>query len=529
MISDEIIRKFMALYVGNKRSYGQHNPRLPSHAQNATVSESYNEEIVRSHLEGEMGLGLVAIMDDDNCWFAVIDIDIHGPNKQDIDVMAVEARVARQKLPLVVCRSKSGGAHCYAFFTGPTPAATVRVLMAAWAADLGFPSAEIFPKQHTLGSGHPIDRPKGNWINLPYYDADRTERFAVDGGKQVSLEYFLELSEGKRVDPASVKRTHDADYERGPPCLQRMLESKVDEGGRNIAMFQAGVFLKRAYPEEWRPKFADFNQKALGSPLDTREIRTLAGSIYRKDYQYKCREEPCKSLCNRELCRTREFGITGSDDVANEIPIFEAVEKIIATPIRWGITLKGKTIEVSTHQLFNYEEIRKAIGESLHVVLPRMKNDEWDQYLREIMSKVTERREATIEDTLFERLCEYLKRVTKDKERSEADRRDDLKRGRPALIGIAGVGFSAGKAQLTDRTWYYAFKLVDFVEYLKRKRALPIPEHQVYSVLYRALGDEAKRSKVRIGDDDSVNNIWCIPEEWVVTEAIPAKTYKADF
>lgn len=530
MIDEVTVQAYRRLFVGNGRSYGQYRKGDNNSSKMATVRAQYNDEHVRSHLEGEVGLGLVPILDDDTCWFAVIDIDIHGPNKVEIDVLTVDQRITKLNLPLIPCRSKSGGVHCYAFFTRAFSAATVRAIMAAWAADIGFPNAEIFPKQHSLGNtAHPDDRPLGNWINLPYFDAERTERFAVDGGKQVSLEYFLELAESKRANINDVRRTHDADYDRGPPCLQGMMLNRVEEGGRNIAVFQAGIFLKRAHPEEWRPKLAEFNQKALGTPLEARELRTVAGSVFRRDYQYKCREEPCKTFCNRELCKTREYGITAADDVANEIPMFESVEKIVATPVRWALTIKGKTLEITTAQLFNYEAVRQAVGEMLHIVLPRLKAIEWDTYLREIMSKTTERHEATVEDVMFEKLCEYLRRITKDRTRDEGERRDDLRRGKPTLLGV-GLYNAAGQQNGKDpeRKWYYAFKLNDFIDFLKRRRALTMPEHQVYSILYKALGEDAKREKVRLGDV-WIRNVWCVPEENVDMEEVPTKAYKQEF
>lgn len=529
MIDNAHVEKFSALFRGNGRSYGVFMP--DAQTKMMTVKKAFSPENVRSHLEGEQGLGVVPIMDDGNCWFAAIDIDVHGPAGGVVDMVQIEQKIQRNQFPLVICRSKSGGAHCYLFLKEPTPAGQVRAVMGRWAAILGFASAEIFPKQITLDKpATEIERPLGNWINLPYFRADETERWCLDGGKQVSFDYFLELASSKRVDLKEHDRGHEADYLNGPPCLGAMIENKVDSGSRNTAAFQAAVYLKRAFPDDWRAKLDGFNRIAFADPLGPREIRTIAGSVNKKDYHYKCREEPCKSLCNRDICKARTFGITDRDDTANEIPLIDEVTKVVATPIRWELTIKGQIVELSTERLFNYDLVRQAVGEKLHIVLPRIKPHEWDIYLTEIMTKVRVRMEMTVEDLVYLRLCEFLKRIKVNKERTEEERRDDLRRGIPAIISISRVTFVAGKAEETSpKQWYYAFRATDFVEYLKRKKALPVPEHHIPSILLKVLGDDSKRDKMRVGKDKKVSNVWTVPESAVEDEKVPDKDMAPEF
>jgi len=531
-IQQDDIDRFMSLYRGNERSFGIFNPK--ARTPMVTVKSPYTDEHIRSHLEGEIGVGMVAILDDDTCWWAALDIDVHGPNKAQVDLIQIEQKVVRLELPLVVCRSKSGGAHCYVFFKDATPVVTARAMLSRWAGMIGHPQCEIFPKQSTLQPPKgETERPLGNWINLPYYDADQTERWAIDGGKQVTLEYFLELAEGKRTDLTDFAEQATDDYMNGPPCLQRMMDERVEEGSRNTAMFQAAVYLKRAFPDQFRDKAAEFNKGAFTTPLEQREFRIILNSVNKKEYQYKCRESPCKDLCNKDLCKTRDFGITDNDSAANEIPLFENVQKIIATPVRWALTVKTKVIEVTTPELFNYEIVRQRVGEKLHIVLPRIKAQEWDVFLREIMKNVETRHETTLEDQVFQKLCEFLRRGRNDKSRPETERRDDLRRGVPALIAIdRAPTFEGGVIKKADEgmaTWYYAFRMQDFIEYLRKKKALPCPDHQIPTILYRVLGEDAKRDKVRVGDGKRIGNIWCVPEANVDSEEVPVKTFNQEY
>ena len=74
--------------------------------------------------------------------WAAIDIDVN-----DIDHASLGKKVEDLGLPLVVCRSKSGGAHCYLFLQKPCPAKDVVDALRNWSAALGYPGVEIFPKQ----------------------------------------------------------------------------------------------------------------------------------------------------------------------------------------------------------------------------------------------------------------------------------------------------------------------------------------------------------------------------------------------
>lgn len=506
-IENSLVERFARLFNSNTRSYGQFDPSL-SGKRVVTVRGGFNIDHVVAHLHGDMGLGLVPIMDDNTCWWAAIDIDVHGPaGSPDVNIMEIERKVATLQLPLIVCRSKSGGAHCYAFFREPQPAADVRSSMGRWAAQLGYGRAEIFPKQSNLDA-RGGERPLGNWINLPYFHVEETNRYCVDGGKEVSFDYFLSLAEGKACTLTQFLQDAVAEYAAGPPCIQKMFESKVDEGGRNTAVFQAAVFLKRAFPDDWRGRLDSFNRLALLSPLGPRELRQIGASVSKREYRYKCREEPCAGLCNRDLCKTRPQGITADDERANEVPLIESVQQVIATPVRWRLMVKGKEIELTTAELFDYAAVRRAVAERLLTLLPPLKKEDWDVYLREILAKTTVTEEMTAESLMSERLREFFRRIRTDREETEDNRRSALLRGMPAYV-------------CHDGKWYYSFRLIDFIEFLKRKKMLTVPDHQVHTVLRRALGVHVERRDKLWVVNRTIHSIWMVPENFASDEEIP--------
>jgi hypothetical protein len=383
------------------------------------------------------------------------------------------------------------------------------------------------------------ERPLGNWLNLPYFNVKETGRYCISGGKQTSFEYFLELAEGDRYRVEAEQAAQSNEYAAGPPCLQEMIRQRVDQGGRNTALFQAAVFLKRARPDDWKQRVAEFNALALSDPLGQKELRQITGSVNRRDYNYKCREEPCRSLCNRELCRTREFGITDGDSKANELPPFDKIEKVIATPVRWILHIKGQQIELASTELFDFSRVRVAVYEKLNVLLPRMKADEWDVHLREVAERAKVRHETTLDDTIFQKMCDFVRRAHQDRSVPEDQRREALRRGMPALISIANTQFKPrgqvdekGRLDEIGLVWYFAFRAQDFISHMRRHKALTVQEHQIHTILHRVLDQndtgDFLRDRFRVGEY-TLRNVWCIPEQVVATESVPEKTFKAEY
>lgn len=110
-----------------------------------TLREPVTVELWEQHLSGDRPLGVVPICAGDVCWWGSIDVD-----QYDTDLVELVARVERAGLPLVPCRSKSGGLHLFMFLAEPQPADALQVLLRDLAARLGVGGSEVFPKQATI-------------------------------------------------------------------------------------------------------------------------------------------------------------------------------------------------------------------------------------------------------------------------------------------------------------------------------------------------------------------------------------------
>jgi Primase C terminal 2 (PriCT-2) len=152
------------------------------------------------HLKGERPLGVIPIRSDGKCKWGSIDIDEYDGN-----FLELINKAHRAKLPLIACRSKSGGLHFFLFLEEWTAASTVRSILTTMKMRLGLSkNSEIFPKQTELGNDK-----LGNWIAMPYgsdFGGKLKEQVGINAtGGEMSLGLFLNMAEESRLSAAKVQ------------------------------------------------------------------------------------------------------------------------------------------------------------------------------------------------------------------------------------------------------------------------------------------------------------------------------------
>jgi len=191
--------RFIALFSGYTKAYGTYDSRtlgMPGKQKPRymKVDSLPTSERFEHHLKGNQPIGIYLLDDDDMVSFAAIDIDVYP-----IDHAKISHQLKKWGLPFVVCNSKSGGAHVYAFFEkaeypGPVIAELQKVSTA-----LGYPDAEIFPKQvKRSGKGY------GSFINLPFFRHPKLSYSCWDGEQQLGLNAFLDLAESRVTNLAAL-------------------------------------------------------------------------------------------------------------------------------------------------------------------------------------------------------------------------------------------------------------------------------------------------------------------------------------
>ena len=234
--------RMAALFCGFSQAYGTYDARQLGTVKGKQkvpqfmVKEPLTINLFKAHLSGQTPVGIYLLDDDEQVSFGAIDID-----QYPIDHGALANRLDELSLPLIVCNSKSGGAHVYIFFESPQdPAKTIGNLKAI-AEAIGYPGAEVFPKQVKRPSGG-----YGNYINLPFFGHPSLQYACYTPKGVIGLSAFLDLAECSRTTTANLshllsqqKPTKDI-----PPADNSELQ-RPQAGGRNEFLFYLGTDLMR--------------------------------------------------------------------------------------------------------------------------------------------------------------------------------------------------------------------------------------------------------------------------------------------
>ena len=403
-MDQELIRRFALLFRGLEAAYGtfditgkQANGKHKGKA--SVVREKRTLATFEKHLSGEQGLGIVPINEKNSCFWGAIDIDLYP-----LDHAAIVKTIHRQKLPLVVCRSKSGGGHVYLFLKEAVPADTLQNKLKEVASEIGCAAGtEIFPKQIQLV----LERgDTGNFLNLPYFNHENGLRYAfkLDGGA-ATLEEFVEMAEAVSITPDEMGRLFEKEtvhvderIKDGPPCLQILLRQGFPEGTRNNGLFNLGVYLRKAFPNEWETKILEYNQAVLEPPLDLKEVNVVAEQIRKKDYQYKCSDQPICNFCNRDLCRSRRFGVGGDANT----PRIANLRKYDSEPPLWFLDVNGSPVELITEALQSQPKFQILCMEQINTMPRTMTRQAWEAQMNMLLSTMVQTEGAVIhtsEDT----------------------------------------------------------------------------------------------------------------------------------
>ena len=122
-----LAEKFATRYAGLRKAYGTFTASDETRedgkasGKNITISKELSDKdllkLWDDHLSGRQSVGIVAIDENNSCVWGAIDVD-----EYQLDLKDLSKKLAKQELPLILCRSKSGGAHTvsYTHLTLPT-------------------------------------------------------------------------------------------------------------------------------------------------------------------------------------------------------------------------------------------------------------------------------------------------------------------------------------------------------------------------------------------------------------------------
>jgi len=450
------LEKFINIFEGLDSAYGQtvktdqFSEKGKHKTKSFTIKNTVTKKLWEEHLKGsDPGLGIVPINQDNKCKWGCIDIDTYP-----FDHKKFILKLKEKNIPMIVCRSKSGGAHAFLFTKQFVPAAVMRAKLKLIASAMGFAGAEIFPKQDYIR----VDRgDTGSFLNLPYHAHERTVRYAYGvEGNVLTLEEFFEVHENTALDEAKINELKIAadkeekdDFKGMPPCLVTLLSDGVPDGQRNNCMYNVGVYLKKRHPDkdEWQGHMFTYNKQFMDPPLDASEINTLIGSLDSKDYQYKCKDEPIHSFCDAKKCALREFGV-GDNAPTPEI---SEIRKYDSDPPIYFATIDGESVEVDDITLHDPEKFSLACMNQIGKPMMPVPKHMWRRLLIKLfatLETIPAPESSKLDVQLREILADYINKTP----------------GKELKDVMRGIAF-------TDTDGFTYFKFKDFWKFLLKTKS----------------------------------------------------------
>ena len=501
--------RFMALFSGMEEAHGcyiiEENPEPGKKAKGRafTKREKPTKAHWKRHLDGKETLGIIPIKSDNSCLWGAIDIDVY-----DLDLATFARQIYKKKLPLFPLRSKSGGCHLAVFLKEVVPAKVLQSKLSEIAASLGYGQSEIFPKQTTVL----VDKGDlGNWLNMPYFGGDESSRYCLDqNGESMVLAVFLAAAEQGKLTEKQLLDINTAppadELEEAPPCLQSLAAQGFPQGTRNNGLFALGVYCRKAFPDTWAAVLEEFNQRYMDPPLESKEVQVIAKQLEKKDYNYKCNDQPLASFCNSAVCRMRKFGV-GS----GAIPTLANLRKIPTDQPVWFLEVNGVTLELVTDQLQLQNKFQKMCMDSLNVMPPKQTEKQWQTIMQTLLNNC-EDLDVPPEAGLADQFNDLVYVFCSDS-RLKAVSREDLLLGKP-------WSSTHPRDENIQRVF---FRIKDLEDFCIRNGFRHYTRSQMVSRI-QAMGGESHFFNIK----GRGTNVWHLPEGEVQTEKFELPEMRGD-
>ena len=402
LIFGGLTRAHGVFYKGEKKESGKVGGKA------FIVKEEVTDKHWQDHIAGTVpSLGIIPIRDDNTCSWSCIDVDDYT-----VDVRKTINLYTKLNLPIIPCRSKSGGFHLFIFYTEPVPAKDAIAKLTEIASVLGFADCEIFPKQESLNAER---GDTGNFLNLPYWNGDMSGRYAMDEkGESLTMEEFFNLVDQKAITHDQLQNLSVKPLKQkkstfdGPPCIEILMNMGIFEGSRDDVVFHYCVYAKKKFgPGEWQNKVMEFNTTYCQPPMSYDQVKQKIDQHEKKEYGYKCKDVPMRNHCDSSKCRIRKFGI-GRDDIEMNIANLTKLESDESV---WHLDVDGQRITVTTDELMDQRLFRKKVLET-HTNLPvEMSKRDYEARIRELLESceiIKMPQEVTKEGRFYSHLEDFI-------------------------------------------------------------------------------------------------------------------------
>jgi hypothetical protein len=241
---------------------------------------------------------------------------------------------------------------------------------------------------------------------LPGYDGPDSS-FMNESGGSFLLDEFVDMADSREADTgalvgrgtgrALVKTNGSAGSSRqrstsrwvlegatiedtfkgGPVCLSILAKLGVQTFQHNF-LFNVAIFFKRKYPENWEEAMRWCNFFVLKPSGNMEKLEAIIKDFGRRDYEYRCKDEPICGFCHSRVCRLEPYGVGSGNGDAAKMEL--GLTKINRIPIIW---LMGEArIRITSEDLLDVRRLRVRCLENGKPFPDRIKQTEWDEVVR---------------------------------------------------------------------------------------------------------------------------------------------------
>ena len=401
MVSNIDAQRFVQIFKGKNNTYVKNalpKTRPEKGVKTKTiiiqVEGKVDKELISQHLDGEFGVGICPVNTDGKCYFGVLDIDCYSAKARKMLEF-----IREYQLPLLPFRSKSGGLHVYLLVAKAVTAKSMREILSQIVyyfslEDIyGKGKVEIFPKQDSLKEGS-----FGNCITLPYFNCEEPYTYLLDlDGNPVDFKSALDSIPKRFTSIEDVKTALDnLPYNDAPPCLQKALVSECigsEDSGRNNFLFSFSVYAKKKYGSGFEDYVHAVNEK-FECPLEESVVNQICNSVSNNEYIYKCKDIPCSILCDKVICKKREFGIGREKGHFTGVQYGQLYRYMTAEPYYvWKLRLQGQeqwkdVIFKDEAYLLDQKNFARMCVRFLNQAPMQVSNNDWYAILNSVLPNI---------------------------------------------------------------------------------------------------------------------------------------------
>ena len=156
-------------------------------------------------------------------------------------------------------------------------------------------------------------------------------------------------------------------------------------------LYQYIQYAKRKWPESWQGKINAFNYKHFAShPEGPLEDKIVQGKIKfndGKELGFKCNEDPMCNFCDKNLCRTRKFGIGGE----SVFPILSDLQKVLLDEPYYWVNVDGDRVKLDNiDYLMEQRLFRRTVAKQINKKPKRVTVKEFETYVDQLLQGVEE-------------------------------------------------------------------------------------------------------------------------------------------